>query len=176
MKRLRPVLLGLGVVAGVAVGIGLFRKYGAPAGNSGSFAMFGGTTTRILSEHLTGATATAVFGGVTLDLREARIDDEATVDAFALFGGVEVLIPKRWRLALSGTPIFGGVEDKTSPDTMLPTDAPVLIVNAKAVFGGVVIGNEPGEAGRRKAAATAETRRRSLRQAEAPSTSPGWER
>ena len=152
MKRLRPVLLGLGVVVGVAVGFGLFRKYGASTGDSSSFAMFGETETNVLSEHLTAAAATAVFGAVTLDLRDARVDDEATVDTAALFGGVEVLIPKRWRLALSGIPVFGGVEDKTTPDENLPTDAPLLNVNALAVFGGVAVANEPGEATRRKAA------------------------
>ena len=86
-------------------------------------------------------------------MREARIDGEATVDCFALFGGVEVLIPKRWRLALSGTPIFGVVEDKTSQDGTCRADAPVLNVNAVALFGGVAVANEPGEATRRKAAA-----------------------
>lgn len=160
MKRLRPVLLGLGVVFGVAVGFGLIRKYGAPARDGSSFAMFGETKTRVLSEHLTSADATAVFGAVTLDLRDAQIDDEATVGAFALFGGVEVLMPKVWRLALSGTPIFGGIEDKTSADEKPPAGAPVLNVNAVAVFGGVAVANEPGEATRRKTAAAAKTGRR----------------
>ncbi|MEI8406512.1 MULTISPECIES: LiaF domain-containing protein [unclassified Kribbella] len=154
MKRLRPVLFGLGVVAGVAVGFGLYRKYGGRAGDTRSFAMFGETKTMLQSEPLTTADATAVFGAVTLDLREALVDDEATVDCFALFGGIEVLIPKRWRLALSGTPIFGGVEDKTTQDDPLPPEAPILNVNAVALFGGVAIANEPGEATRRTAAAT----------------------
>ncbi|WP_405067631.1 cell wall-active antibiotics response protein [Kribbella sp. NBC_01510] len=143
-RRLRPILLGLGVVVGVAVGFGLFRKYGGRARDASSFAMFGETKTTV--EHLTSADATAVFGAVTLDLREAQIDEEATVDCFALFGGIDVLVPKRWRLALSGTPIFGGVEDKTSQDEPLPAEAPVLLVNAVAMFGGVAVANEPGDA------------------------------
>jgi hypothetical protein len=155
VRRLRPVLLGLGVVVGVAVGFGLFRKYGGRAGDTSSFAMFGETKTLVQAEHLTKADATAVFGAVTLDLREAQLADEATVDCFALFGGIEVLIPKLWRLALSGTPIFGGVEDRTSQDEPVPAEAPVLNVNAVAMFGGVAVANEPGEATRRKTAATA---------------------
>jgi hypothetical protein len=144
MKRLRATLLGLGVVVGAAVGFGLFRKYAGRAGGVSSFAMFGETKTMV--QDLTSADATAVFGAVTLDLREARIDKEATVDCFALFGGIEVLIPQRWRLALSGTPIFGGIEDKTSQDDPLLTEAPVLSVNAAAMFGGVVVANQPAEA------------------------------
>ena len=150
-KRLRPILIGLGVVVGVAVGFGLSRKYGGRTRDASSFAMFGETKTMV--RHLTSADATAVFGAATLDLREAQIDEEATVDCFALFGGVEVLMPKRWRLALSGTPIFGGVEDRTSQDDPLPAEAPVLLVNAVAMFGGVAVANEPGDATRRKAAA-----------------------
>ena len=56
-KRLRPILLGLGVVVGVAVGFGLFRKYGGRARDASSFAMFGETKTMV--EHLTGADATS---------------------------------------------------------------------------------------------------------------------
>ena len=155
MKRLRPALLGFGILVGVAVGCGLFRKYRASASDGSWLALFGETTAKVVSEQLTKADATAVFGAVTLDLREAWIDEEATVDALALFGGVEVLIPRRWRLALSGTPIFGAVEDKTSPDEKLPADAPVLNLTAAAVFGGVAVANEPGEAARRKATSTA---------------------
>src|SRR6266511_2459578 len=51
---------------------------------------------------------------VGVELREAHIDGEATVDAFALFGGVDILVPKDWRVSLSGTPILGGYEDKTT--------------------------------------------------------------
>lgn len=146
MKRLRATLLGLGVVVGAAVGFGLLRKYLGPVGDTSSFAMFGETKTVVPAERLTTADATAVFGAVTLDLREARVDNEATVDCFALFGGIEVLVPKRWRLALSGTPIFGGVEDKTSQDEPVPAGAPVLFVNAVAIFGGVAVANQPTEA------------------------------
>jgi hypothetical protein len=154
MKRLRATLFGLGVVVGVAVGFGLFRRYGGRAGDIKSFAMFGESKTVVQSEHLRSADATAIFGAVTLDLRDVHVDEQATVDCFALFGGVEVLMPKRWRLTLSGTPIFGGVEDNTVQDDPLPAEAPVLVVKAVAMFGGVAVANEPGEAARRKVAAT----------------------
>jgi hypothetical protein len=155
MKRIRPAVLGFGILVGVAVGCALVRKFRTSASDGSWFALFGETTAKVGSDQLTTVDATAVFGAVNLDLREARIDEEATVDALALFGGVEVLIPKRWRLALSGTPIFGAVEDKTSPDEALPADAPVLNLTATAVFGGVAVANEPGQAARRKAKATA---------------------
>ena len=149
MKRLRPVVLAWSVVLGIALGFGLCRKYGARAREGSSVALFGETRTKDISQHLTRADATAVFGAVTLDLREAHIDDEATVDTVAVFGGVEVLVPKRWRLALSGKPIFGGFDDRTRGDKVLPADAPILKVHGLAVFGGVVVANEPAEGRRR---------------------------
>lgn len=84
-----------------------------------------------------------MFGGATLDLRDAHIDDEATVDAFAMFGGVDVLVPHGWRVELRGLPILGGCDDKTTPNGSLSVSAPRLKVNATAILGGVAVANEP---------------------------------
>lgn len=106
-------------------------------------AVFSGTKAVDRSEHLNHADVTAVFDGATLDLREAHIDDEATVEAFALFGGVTVLVPKGWRVSVGGLPLFGGYDDKTAGNGSLPPDAPLLKVNATAIFGGVEVTNDP---------------------------------
>jgi len=60
-----------------------------------------------------------------------------------------VLVPKRWRLALSGKPIFGGFDDRTRGDKVLPADATILKMHGLAVFGGVVVANEPTKAAHR---------------------------
>lgn len=130
------------VVAGLAVLAGL-RRRGRPSSGD-SLVVLGGAKAVDRSEHFKHADVAAVFGGSTLDLRQARIDDEATVDAFALCGGVDVLVPHDWRVELGGLPILGGCEDKTTGDGALPSDAPVLRVNATAVLGGVKVANEPG--------------------------------
>lgn len=140
-----PVLL---VVFGLTVLFGLGRSAGLGRGSDSSFAMFAGTKVRNTSEHLTRADATAIFGGVTLDLRQAHFDTEASVDAIALFGGVDILVPPGWRVAIAGTPILGGIDDKTRPGALLPTDAPVLKINATAIFGGVTVANESSDARR----------------------------
>jgi len=132
------------VLVGVAVLAGLVRNRTTdPDTVRTPVVMFGGTTTRERSEHLHRTDVSAVFGGATLDLREAHIDSRATVDAFALFGGVQVLVPKGWRVALGGLPFMGGFDDKTSGGGELPPDAPLLTVNATAIFGGVEVANEP---------------------------------
>jgi len=136
-----PTLL---VIAGFAVLAGLRRhRTSDHLGSRSPVVVFGGTKVKDRSEHLTHADVSAIFGGATLDLREAHVDTEATVDAFALFGGVEVLVPKGWRVSVGGLPIMGGYEDKTTGNGSLPDDAPVLTVNATAIFGGVDVANEP---------------------------------
>lgn len=54
-----------------------------------------------------------------------------------------MLVPEDWRVQVGGLPILGGYEDKTSDDTALPDNAPVLKVNATAVLGGVKVAHDP---------------------------------
>jgi Cell wall-active antibiotics response 4TMS YvqF/Domain of unknown function (DUF5668) len=105
--------------------------------------IFGGPTVSSASQAFRGASLTAVFGGVVLDLRPALLAPEgARITATAAFGGIEILVPHGWRIAIKATPIFGGVEDKTQHETDLPSDAPLLRVDAFAAFGGVEIRHE----------------------------------
>lgn len=124
-------------VAGFAVLAGLRRHHSTRT----PLVLFGGATTREQSSHFRHTDISAIFGGSTLDLRQARIDTEATVDAFALFGGIKVLVPPGWRVSLSGLPLLGGLEDKTNGTGDLSPDAPVLAVNGTAIFGGVEVTN-----------------------------------
>jgi len=134
-----PMLL---IAIGLVVLSGLWHRRVEGEHRESSLVMFGGTKIKDRSEHFTHADVSAVFGGATLDLREAHVDGEASVEALALFGGVDVLVPKGWRVALGGTPILGGCEDKTEGDGELPADAPLLKVHATAIFGGVDVKNK----------------------------------
>ncbi|PXY36514.1 LiaF transmembrane domain-containing protein [Prauserella flavalba] len=135
-----PALL---FVLGAALLIGALRPRGAGPGES--IVLFGGAKTVDRSKHLHHADVSAIFGGATLDLRQAHIDGAATatVDALAFCGGVDVLVPKDWRVELGGLPVLGGFDDKTDGDGVLPADAPLLKINATAVLGGVDVANEP---------------------------------
>ncbi|SDH60835.1 Cell wall-active antibiotics response 4TMS YvqF [Lentzea fradiae] len=125
---------------GIAVLLGLRRHHGTRT----PIALFGGASSKERSKHLSHADVSAVFGGVTLDLREAHIDSSADVDAFALFGGVDVLVPEGWRVSVGGMPFMGGIDDKTDNEgRVLPDDAPVLTVNGTALFGTVTVANQP---------------------------------
>lgn len=130
------------VVIGLVVLSGLWRRgRERTTGGEDSLVMFGATKIKDRSEHFEHADVSAVFGGATLDLRQAHVDRDASVDALALFGGVDVVVPHGWRVAIDGTPIFGGFEDKTESGAELSDDAPMLNVHATAIFGGVDVKN-----------------------------------
>ena len=102
------------------------------------FVAFGGMELVDQSPHFRGGSLNAVFGGITLDLRQAQLAPEgANLGAFAAFGGVTILVPKGWRVNLSGLPIFGGLDNKTLQNGQLPEDAPTLNIQATVLFGGV---------------------------------------
>lgn len=100
-------------------------------------AVFAGRQLTSGARPLRRGTATAIFGGVELDLTGATIEGEAVLDLVALFGGVEVHVPGGWHVLVDGPAIFGGHENHVPP----PADphAPVLRVRATTIFGGVDI-------------------------------------
>jgi predicted membrane protein len=106
------------------------------------FTVFGGSNQRVISENFKGGSALAVFGGMEIDLREAKISSEgAVLDLTAVFGGIEVSVPEAWNVITKGLPIFGAAENKTHPIIRENEIAPVLKINYFAMFGGIEINN-----------------------------------
>ena len=102
-------------------------------------AMLSGIKQHITSREYRGGEATAIWGGVELDLRDALPKDgEAVLDVFVLMGGVEVTIPDNWQVVGRLTPIMAGFEDKTRPPK---ESGPKLIIKGMAVMGGVTVKN-----------------------------------
>ena len=140
-----PALL---VVAGLVI-IARWSGRTIPAGEHAddvlrSTAIFGGSELASTARQFRGAWLTAIFGGITLDLREALpVPDGASVNATVAFGGVEVLVPRGWRITLRSTPIFGGIDDKTDHTIVPPADAPTLRIDAATVMGGAEVKHEP---------------------------------
>lgn len=103
------------------------------------FVAFSGTQARSVSHQFTGGRATALFGGIELDLTDAKFKQTATIDLFTAFGGIEIRVPEGWTVVVKGLPLFGGWEDKTRRPK--DKDAPTLVVNGTCIFGGVEIKN-----------------------------------
>jgi hypothetical protein len=88
-----------------------------------------------------GAQLTAIMGGIELDLRGARVEDVAVIDALAFWGGIEIFVPDDWAVVNQGHALMGGFDDSTRhPD---PGERPRLIVRGLALMGGVEIKPKP---------------------------------
>lgn len=112
---------------------------GAPGGASMSIAVFGGSRRGgawVVPETYH---AFAMYGGVELDLRQARFAEPVTtIYASCLFGGVTITVPDDVVVHVSGFPMFGGYGLNEDEDLgQAPPGAPVLHVKGGAMFGGV---------------------------------------
>lgn len=128
----------------IALGLWLLFRRGAAGGDAfgddriDTTVVFSGRKLVSTSRAFRGGNATAIFGGIELDLTGAQLQDGADIEAVALFGGVDLTVPPGWRVLLDGPAIFGGHENNVPapPDP----DAPTLRVRATAIFGGVEVG------------------------------------
>ena len=100
-------------------------------------AIFSGQDIRNSTDNLDGSTLFALFGGLSVDFRDARIDHDILIDASAVFGGIDLMFPSNVRVVTKATPLFGGVDNKTRPPRSV--DAPTVTVRCLAAFGGVDI-------------------------------------
>lgn len=99
-------------------------------------AIFSGTETKV-SEKLEGASCVAVFGGIDLDLRKAKIKDDIIIDCVSVFGGIDLMIPENVNIKFSGVPLFGGLDDKSNNE--YDENNPTIYINYVCIFGGVDI-------------------------------------
>jgi hypothetical protein len=86
------------------------------------------------------------FGGGTVDLRGVTLDPAgAHLTVRAIFGGGLLVVPDDWQVDLRVIGIMGGVGDGRDVRAR-PADAPRLIVDGFAFFGGFGISARPPEA------------------------------
>jgi hypothetical protein len=87
-----------------------------------------------------GGSALAWFGGIELDLRDVELAEGARFSAHAIFGGIEVTTPPTWRVESNAKALMGGIDAHGAEDP----DAPVLVLEGMAVFGGIDVGPKRG--------------------------------
>lgn len=113
------------------------RRAVAGDGSSGSYvAVFHGVQDRV-NGPLGQLQATAAFGSVELDLREARIESPpANIDVSCLFGGIEIRLPPDAAVQNDVLALFGGVEDQRRAGA---ADIVTINLRGAAIFGGLRI-------------------------------------
>lgn len=137
-----PALL---IITGLLVIFGRLRYNGVPMSKDDSlnhFVVFSGLESKCISKGFKGGRATALFGGIDLDFRDADLGKEgAVLELTAVFGGINIKVPDHWKVVVTGTPIFGGWENKTKTPADLAESQPTLSVRCFPLFGGIEIAN-----------------------------------
>lgn len=100
-------------------------------------AVFSGSNVNFSGEEFFGASSTALFGGVELDLRGSVIVEDVTIDATAIFGGVDIYLPEDVNVKVVSTDIFGGTDNHIK--RVAVTEWPTVYIRSAAIFGGVEI-------------------------------------
>lgn len=90
-----------------------------------------------VTDHFTGASLNAIFGGIALDLRDAIINSDVEISATAVFGGIDIYVPSGVHVKVNNIPFLGGVNYKSQnrPD---PT-AYSIYLNSTTLLGGIDI-------------------------------------
>lgn len=112
------------------------QTYSSAAQKGEYSAIFSSNRIRI-TEPFEGANISAIFGAVSLDLRDAIISGDAVIDATAVFGGIDIFVPSGVSVKVNNVPIFGGVSNKAG--RQYTPGSPVIYLNSTCMFGGIDI-------------------------------------
>jgi hypothetical protein len=146
MRLFKRVFLGVFLMNVLLVVAGLVAKRMLPAYGDETSDVFAavaamdGSEIVNKSDSFRAGSGSAVMGGMTIDLTEAGISTSATLELTAVAGGIDVTVPASWRVEMASTVFAGGVENLTDPDAVAD-DAPLLLVDARAYFGGIAVRN-----------------------------------
>jgi len=103
-------------------------------------AIFGGTKKIILSKNFKGGDIVNVFGGSEINLAQADMINEATIEVTTIFGGATLVVPSNWSVKSEAVTIFGGIQDKRSISPVSEAGPnKVLVIKGTVIFGGIEI-------------------------------------
>ena len=132
------VLIAVGLMMVFSIGSGgrkRAEKLAADGRENEKIAIFYGEESRVRGDY-TGGSATAIFGGVELDLRQAKIKDGVVIDVFTFCGGITISLPDDVIVKNEVRGVFGGSDDKTVPK---PSAKKTIYLKGECVLGGLEI-------------------------------------
>ena len=105
--------------------------------DSECFAAFSGQKLNYSNQEFNGKTLSAIFGGIDMDLREAKINDDVVINTTSVFGGIDIFVPSNVKVVVKSNSIFGGVSNKKK--NSVDDKSKTIYINATCLFGGVDI-------------------------------------
>lgn len=137
------LVIGLSVIGG-ALGLNKhkWKKHvhvdcSVKGGDGECSAIFGEQNFDYSGQEFRGVDLNGIFGSASVDLREAVINEDCTIEANSVFGSVEIITGSNANYKVEGTGIFGSVNDHTNRTHI--EGVPTVTVEASAVFGSVEI-------------------------------------
>jgi predicted membrane protein len=103
-----------------------------------STSVFGGVKKVILSKNFSRGDITCFMGGCEIDLTQADIQGQASIDVTQIFGGTKLLVPSHWKIKTDMTALFGSIEDKRQGPGD-PNSDKILKIQGTSIFGGIEI-------------------------------------
>lgn len=102
------------------------------------YSFFGGREIMVTSQEFKGGKITAMFGGSSIDLRNADLAlGTHKLDVFAMFGGTSLVVPPDWTIQVKVFSLLGGFSDnRASAVKVVPNPDKVLIITGFVMFGG----------------------------------------
>jgi hypothetical protein len=144
MRPIRSLLIfELGVWAGMATAAAFVKRAVPSHGDEDSdelslVAVFDGIDLKSRASAFKGGSMLAWFGGIDVDLREAKLAPGARLSVHTLLGGIAIKTPTNWRLESNVKALAGGVDARTP--SQADGDAPVLTLEGMALLGGIAVG------------------------------------
>lgn len=135
-----PVVLiavGLTIMFNISPKVAKCSKKPGKDGSIGNekIACFWGEEDAVKGDY-TGGSLVAIFGGVDLDLRQAKIKDGSVIEIFTFCGGVNITLPDDVIIENEVRGFLGGTDDKTLPkDSAKKT----LYLKGECILGGLEI-------------------------------------
>ena len=106
--------------------------------NDGStLAVFSGQELSYDNKEFEGTDLVAVFGGIDLDLRKAKLKKDVSINGVAVFGGIDIMVPEDVNVEVKSFSAFGGVENKKKKNEK--DSKTTIYINATCIFGGIEI-------------------------------------
>lgn len=89
------------------------------------------------SDDLKGVVALTILGGLDIDLRDAKINQDIVLDLTVVLGGMEILMPDNVNVEIiSANPILGGFDAKVRDNNM---PGPKVKIKYTVILGGIEI-------------------------------------
>ena len=98
-------------------------------------AVFGSQDLKFEDEKVENLDLKSLFGGIKLDLRDAKIEKDIVINTLSVFGGIDIYVPDDLKVKVSSTPFFGGVEVKRKKQSS--NKEITIYLNSVCIFGGV---------------------------------------